>query len=382
MNTINKEWRIPTIQLKENLDWESIEKEFDWLTTLRSIPQDKIWHQEGDVFTHTKMVVEALIKLDAFRKLEEYEQYILFLSALFHDIEKRSTTSTEEIDGIERIVSPNHAKKGAHTVRSILFNKYDVPFMTREHISNLVRLHGLPLWAIDRENPSKEVIKSSLMTNNHWLSILATADVLGRICNDKEHILFKIELFEELCKENNCWTKPYQFASNYGRYLYLNKSGIAPFYKPFEDLTNKAILLAGLPGVGKDTFIKKHFPDIPMVSLDEIRRKNNFDPTNSKHNGKVVQIAKEEIKVLLRKKSSFIFNATNLSQDIRQKWIGLFIDYKARVKIIYLEKSLEDTLKQNKDRKWTVPENVIHKLSYKLEVPLCHEAHDLEYITQ
>ncbi|MBD0404833.1 AAA family ATPase [Flammeovirga sp. EKP202] len=364
------------------MDWESVEREFEWLSELKNIPQDSIWHQEGDVLTHTKMVVESLLKMDDFKVLDHNAQYILFLSALFHDIEKRSTTITEIIDGQERIVSPNHAKKGAQTVRSLLFEQYNTPFEIRENISNLVRLHGLPLWAIDRKDPTKEVIKSSLMTNNKWLSMLARSDVLGRMCEDKEEILYKISLFEELCKEQHCWDEPYAFASNYGRFLYLNKPEIAPFYHPFEDLKFEVILLAGLPGVGKDTFIQKNFEDYPMVSLDNIRREHQFDPTNTKHNGKVIQLAKEEVKVLLRKKGSFVFNATNLTSDLRQKWISLFLDYKAKVRIIYLEKPLKEILQQNNQRKWVVPEKAILKLSKKIDIPQHYEAHEIEYITQ
>ncbi|NME67236.1 AAA family ATPase [Flammeovirga aprica] len=382
MITINKKWEIPGVQIEYPLDWNSIEKEFDWLEELKNIPQDAIWHQEGDVFTHTKMVVEALLKMEDFKDLDSTAQYILFLSTLFHDIEKRSTTTHEIIDGQERIVSPNHAKKGAHTVRSILFEKYNTPFEIREHISNLVRLHGLPLWAIDREDPTKEVIKSSLMTNNKWLSMLARSDVLGRICEDKEDILYKISLFDELCKEQDCWDKPYTFASNYGRFLYLNRSDIAPFYHPFEDLKFEVIVLSGLPGVGKDTFIQKNLEEYPMVSLDNIRRENQFDPTNTKHNGKVIQLAKEEAKVLLRKKEPFVFNATNLTSDLRQKWISLFVDYKAKVRIIYLEKPLKEILQQNNQRQWVVPEQVILKLSKKIDIPQYHEAHEIDYITQ
>ncbi|WP_223241497.1 AAA family ATPase [Flammeovirga sp. EKP202] len=382
MNTINKEWTIPAVQIKTPMDWESVEREFEWLSELKNIPQDSIWHQEGDVLTHTKMVVESLLKMDDFKVLDHNAQYILFLSALFHDIEKRSTTITEIIDGQERIVSPNHAKKGAQTVRSLLFEQYNTPFEIRENISNLVRLHGLPLWAIDRKDPTKEVIKSSLMTNNKWLSMLARSDVLGRMCEDKEEILYKISLFEELCKEQHCWDEPYAFASNYGRFLYLNKPEIAPFYHPFEDLKFEVILLAGLPGVGKDTFIQKNFEDYPMVSLDNIRREHQFDPTNTKHNGKVIQLAKEEVKVLLRKKGSFVFNATNLTSDLRQKWISLFLDYKAKVRIIYLEKPLKEILQQNNQRKWVVPEKAILKLSKKIDIPQHYEAHEIEYITQ
>ena len=43
------------------LDWTSLEARFDWVRALASCPQDPVWHAEGDVGTHTRMVLEALV---------------------------------------------------------------------------------------------------------------------------------------------------------------------------------------------------------------------------------------------------------------------------------------------------------------------------------
>ena len=64
---------------------------------------------------------------------------------------------------------------------------------------------------------------------------------------------------------------------------------------------------------------------------------------------------------------------------MRSRWIGLFSDYNARVKILYIEVPYKTLLKQNADRDNKVPENVLHKLINKLEIPDIKEAHDVEY---
>jgi len=374
-------WRFPKYQVDTELDWDDLANAYNWIADMKGVQQDPIWHAEGDVYVHTKMVTEELIKHQNFNSLSEQEKHIILSSALFHDIEKRSTTTEEEIEGQIRIVSPRHAKKGEFTTRQILYTDINTPFQVREQICKLVRLHGLPLWAISKDNPDKEVIYSSTVVNNKLLSSLATADVLGRTCQDQDEILMKIELFKELCKDNQCFTKPKEFKSNYGRFLYFNKEDGYVDYLPFDDLICTVTVMCALPGSGKDTYIKKNL-DQPILSLDDIRREHKISPKDKRGNGQVIQLAKEKAKEFLRAKTSFVFNATNITKDMRSRWIGLFTDYNAKVKIIYIEVPYKTLLKQNSDREHKVPENVIDKLIGKLEMPDFKEAHEVEYIIE
>jgi predicted kinase len=380
-------WKFPFYEIGQPIDLTAMEATYDWLQEMRNVPQDAIWHAEGDVLVHTKMVVSELLQLTEFQALSEQEKHILVTAALMHDIEKRSTTTTEIIDGKERIVSPKHAKKGEFTARKILYkgliNKdfatIETPFEIREAIAKLVRNHGSPLWAITQENPQKYVISRSLELNTEHVAILAKADVLGRICEDVEEMLLRIDLFKELCLDNDCWGKPKDFKSNYGRYLYLNKPEIAPDYEPYNDLKSTVYVMSALPGSGKDTYIQNHF-SLPILSLDDIRRANNIAPTDKKKNGWVIQTAKEQAKVYLRKQTDFVFNATNITQEMRQKWIALFTDYKAKVHLIYLEVPFKTLKSQNHNRTHKVPFSVIEKMIGKLEIPTLEEAHEIQYI--
>ncbi len=372
-------WKFPKYKVGQKLNWDELSKSFTWIEDMKNVQQDPIWHAEGNVYVHTKMVVTALIGLEEFQLLTEQNKHILVASALFHDIEKRSTTVEEYTDGQIRIVSPRHAKKGEFTTREILYKEIETPFAIREQICKLVRLHGLPLWAISKEHPNKEVIYASTVVNTAHLAMLAKADILGRICQDADDILMKIELFKELCKENDCLGKRREFKSDYGRYLYFNRDQYSPDYEPFDDLICTVTVMCALPGSGKDTYIDRKL-DLPILSLDNIRREHKISPTDRKKNGQVIQMAKEQAKVFLRAKTSFVFNATNITSDMRARWVSLFTDYNARVRIIYIEVPYKKLKKQNSNRDYKVPDAVIEKMISKLEIPTVKEAHELLYL--
>ncbi len=365
-------------QIINTTNWKIIRNKFSWIRDMEAVPQNPIYHAEGDVAIHTEMVMNALLRLPEYKVLNEQDQQILFATALLHDVEKRSCTKTE-LDG--RITSKGHAKKGAFTARTILYKDIKTPFEIRERISKLVRYHGLPLWIFEKPNPQKALLQASLEVNLEHLAIFAKADILGRICADKEELLYKIELFKAFCQEQNCYGQPYPFTTDLARFTYFQKEDSSPDYVPFEKEKGEVIMLCGLPGTGKDTFIQKYYKDWPVVSLDDIRRAHKISPKNTKANGKVLQIAKEMMKTHLRKQQFFVFNATNIIQQLRSQWIDLFTTYGARVKIVYLEVPYNQLMRQNQNRSHIVPTNVMERMIKKLEIPSRVEVETVAYMT-
>lgn len=49
--------------------------------------------------------------------------------------------------------------------------------------------------------------------------MIAKADVLGRIAQDQEDYLLRIEIFEELYKKQDIWNDPQNFKSDLGKFL-------------------------------------------------------------------------------------------------------------------------------------------------------------------
>jgi len=359
------------------VDWDGIENAFDWFRDMADVPQDEVWHAEGNVQIHTKMVVEALQSLESFQELTNTFKHIMVTACLMHDIEKRSTTTTDERNGRVCVVAPRHAQRGEKTARNVLYRDLAVPFNVREQICALVRYHGLPLWSYKREY-ELTAVTSSLRISSTLLTMIAKADVIGRTCPDKDKLLDDIEFFKMACEQYDCYDKQAEFKSNLGRHYYLNHGGYRDI-EPYDESKFTVYMVSGIAGSGKDTLIKNKYSDLPMISLDDIRREFKIKPTDKKGNGRVVQEGKERCKVLMREKKDFVYNGTNITKDNRGKWISLFEEYGGKVIIEYVEVPYKTLIKQNHNREYKVPEKVIDKMVNKLEVPWIDEAVNVKY---
>ena len=283
----------------------------------------------------------------------------------------------EEADG--RITSAFHAKKGENSVREILYKDIETPFEIREQVAKLLRYHGQPLWLPMNSNPERKIVKISLEVDTRLLSILATADILGRVGEGIDEKLMNIELFKEYCLELDCWGKARKFETKVAKYQYLNNNSDLG-YVPYDKGGFEVVMLSALPGSGKDYYIDKNYADWPIVSLDDLRRKYKASPTDQKMTGRIVQEAKETARKYLRAKQPFVWNATNLSSSMRKPLIDMFTDYDARIKIIYLEVPYNKLVEQNKNREFPIPEKVLDKMISKWEIPQLWEAHSVEYV--
>ena len=364
-------------QLTQNKEWAALERQFSCVADMKHVPQHKVHHAEGDVAVHTQMVLDELQYVDDYMSQSEQDREIIWAAALLHDVEKRSTSIDE---GNGNISANGHARRGEYTARTILYRDIPTPFHIREQITSLVRFHGLPLWLMEKYEPAKKVHEISLRLNTAYLKLLAEADAKGRICEDLGFLLDSLELFEMFCKEQGCWGRAKDFATFNARFRYFNTPDSYVDYVPFDDFKCEVIMMSGLPGMGKDHYIQSLDKDIPVVSLDTIRRKHKISPTDKSGNGWVVQTAKEEARTYLRKGQNFVWNATNVTQQMRSQLVDLFVSYGAKVKIVYVEKPYELWRNQNRNREFPLPENVLDKLLSKLEIPQLTEAHEVEYI--
>lgn len=367
------------LALEAPYDWDLLVDHFDWLQALYDCPQDPVFHAEGNVGIHTKMVVEALFTLEGWQTADEQTKTILFTACLLHDIAKPECTVIEPIAGSNkvRISSPRHAKKGEKRAREVLAN-LSWPNHIKEQICMLVRLHGLPLWFLDRTSPEKSVIQASLTVNTEWLAWVAEADVKGRICATQDELQERVDFFREFCLEQECYGAARHFATPHTRFLFFQKPEIYPDAPIYDNTQMEVCLMCGLPGTGKDTWIKEYLPELPVVSLDQIREE--LEVSFKDNQGTVIQAAQEQAKAYLRKQQDFVWNATNITRQNRKKLIDLFTQYGAKTTIVYLPKQLSVVLQQNREREVVIKESVIQNFLRRLEPPTIAEAHHLRII--
>lgn len=352
-----------------NIDWPEIWSLWPAFSALDSCPQDPIHHAEGDVGLHTRMVTEALVGLTEWRDLDASAQSILFWSSILHDIGKPATTREEEGG---RISARNHARVGTQMARQMLYD-IGTPFAWREAVCGIISEHLVPFWLIEKADARRQAIVSSWRCRPDYLCLHAQADTLGRICADQQAVLDNIALARETFKEHGCFSQPFAFANAASRVSYFEKSDRDPHYAEFEDFRCKVTVMSGLPGAGKDTWIQTHRPDLPMVSLDNIRAELKAPATGNQ--GQVIQAARERAREHLRAGQDFVWNATNISRQLREKSLKLLRDYNAEVEIIYLEPTVKRLLSQNQNRACAIPTKALMGLMRKLEPPQEWEAH-------
>jgi len=119
----------------------AVEKLFPEIQSLIDVPQDPEWHPEGDVFVHTKLVIDGARKL--IDDLPYPRQVTVMLAALAHDFGKPATT--EFLEGRWR--SRGHEEAGVPPAESFL-NRVNVHtidgYNVRAQVIALVREHLKP----------------------------------------------------------------------------------------------------------------------------------------------------------------------------------------------------------------------------------------------
>lgn len=357
------------------VDWPRLRAEFGWIRALEGVEQDPVHHAEGDVATHTRMAAECLTALPAWRALPAADRARMFATVLLHDVAKPYRTRHE--DG--RITARGHSRHGELIARRVLW-ELGAPVGWRERVATLIRHHQVPFWALERPDLERIVLRVSLLASNAELAMLATADILGRRCADTAEVLDGVGLFTEYCAELGVLDTPWPFPSAHARVGYFRTPGRDPRYAAHDDTRSTVTVLSGLPGAGKDTWVARHAPDVPVVSLDAIRAELGVKPGGDQH--PVAAAAHARAREHLRAGRPFVWNATNVSRQQRDRCTGLALDYHARVEIVAVEAPPDVLRSRNHARPAPVPDAVIDRLADRWEAPDLTEAHAVHRVDQ
>lgn len=152
---------------------------FPELLALVDCAQEEEWHPEGDVWTHTLLVVDEAARLARTDALDEGETLRLVLGALCHDLGKPATTAVE--DG--RIRSRDHESQGEEPTRAMLL-RAGAPHDLIDDVVALVREHLKPFHLYKERASDAAVRRLALRVPLPRLVRVARADHLGRTTED------------------------------------------------------------------------------------------------------------------------------------------------------------------------------------------------------
>lgn len=373
------------------------------LNKLEQTPQDPEWHAEGNVATHTQMVMDAAAKESHLKNNIKTLNY----AAAFHDIAKPITTREREINGIKRIVSPRHAPIGRSYLATHLSGSNIITPDDIETIIALVGHHHDIRKLISDNSPRAKYARLARICNVPLLYHLCRADMLGRTCPDQESQIEQVELFKIQAQEWQCWdTNPHSgwdtaIKNAFPKHPDLfHQHALAKSILDYEDGIIKSIheaiprafniptntytttLLCGPSGSGKSSWIEKNRTNETIISLDEIRKKITGKRDDQSKNGQVMQAAKEALKQALRDKKNIIWDATNTREDGRKWVINLAKDYGAHTKIITIQSPINELIKRNKKRQHPIPLKALMHQIERMEWPHLDEAHHVTIYQQ
>lgn len=147
---------------------------------MKGCPQPTQFHDEGDVFIHTKMALAALSS-STFKKefAQEKINSNLVMALLLHDIGKPSTTQTPEKHGVDRVRANNHDAVGAQMAEKLMtklklsspanigLDQKKVFWLIKNHLIMLhiknslqeVKPSTLEKYFFNQEMPSQDLLK-------------------------------------------------------------------------------------------------------------------------------------------------------------------------------------------------------------------------------
>ncbi|MBQ6946546.1 MAG: tRNA nucleotidyltransferase [Clostridia bacterium] len=212
---------------------------FDELDALIGIPQNPVYHGEGDVWNHTMMVLD---RAAGYRETAKHP-YPFMLSALVHDFGKAATTTDK--NGV--LHAYDHECAGVPMVRRFL-NRFTKEKELHNYVINMTELHMQPGAAAGRGDSVKST--NRLFDRSKCpedLILLSLADNEGRIAERPQNP--ESYLQERLEQYRQTMTAPFVSGKD------LVEAGLHP-NEQFHDILSYAHKLR-LAGVGKEEALKQ-----------------------------------------------------------------------------------------------------------------------------
>lgn len=234
----------PSIYFETLKEAELLDVWFPELKNIIGIEQDKRFHPEGDVWTHTMIVLDNAAQV---REEAEYPEGFM-MASLLHDLGKAETTYEDE-DG--KIRSIGH-EKHLEPVKKFM-SRLALPKKMMKYVENMVTYHMRPNQLVNQKSKQKAINRlydESISPGD--LILISKADYLGGKNRDytehEEYLMNGLEEYLRIMDEPEVTGKD------------LINEGIKPG-KEMGELLDKAHRMK-LSGLKKDEIIRQIIGDM------------------------------------------------------------------------------------------------------------------------
>jgi predicted kinase len=138
----------------------------------------------------------------------------------------------------------------------------------------------------------------------------------------------------------------------------------------------RVIVLIGLPGAGKSTYLERL--GVTALSSDALRKLLADDETDQSIHAQVFETLRYllRLRLVLQRPVTYI-DATNLTPGERHPYIAIARAYGYDVEALFFDVPLAVCLERNRSRRRAIPEDALRKMSEKLVPPASDEGFNL-----
>lgn len=140
---------------------------------------------------------------------------------------------------------------------------------------------------------------------------------------------------------------------------------------------SKLVIMVGLPGSGKSTYVKKHYKDYKIFSSDHYRKIILGDENNQSNSPRIFAALFNDLATALEKGYDCVVDATNCKYKSRVMAIQLGKKYNCTIEAVVIHQPIEVCIDQDKKRNRTVGEAVIKKFASGYKFPQYWEGFDI-----
>ena len=351
----------------------------DQFKAMLETPQSKDWHKEGNVAIHTQNVTKNMQDyLDNVLCVTRGSDYykMMMCAAICHDLGKTTTTKFNE--KTQDYTCKYHGLEGDKICRLLFWDDPDIEL--REKVCYMVR-HHMDVFYLNKDD---ELYKRTMRMSWGYvpvkdMCILNYCDATGSVNDfeDSEAVEKRLMEVKRAAEDMKCFHSEYVFDTNKQKLNFFYNQEEAVQIKNKSTLT--VYIMVGIAGAGKDTWIAKNKPELPVLCRDTIRTeiglKGDKPFGTPEQENDVTRIFNERMMQYCSENKSFIINNTNIKKMRRDELIKQMLKYNPKIVMVYVEAPSIKELKER--RKGQIKPSVISRMAHDLEFPEKYEYNEL-----